>query len=689
MHPGPRHLREASAPARTVLAALVCVLIALAITGGAASKAHAADVGAPNPTVRGNRLVDARTGQALNVGGVNRSGSEYACAQGWGLFDGPVTDNAIDAIASWGTNTIRLPLNESCWLGINGVRREYSGDAYRTAISDLVDRAARHGLATILDLHWASSGAAPATSQQIAPDADHAPAFWSGVARAFKDRPSVMFELFNEPRDVSWGCWRDGCVTPGGWLATGAQQLLDAVRATGATQPVIVDGLNWGGDLSQWTQHAPVDPLGQLVAGWHAYNFSGCHDASCWDTTVAPVAETYPVLLTEVGEDNCATDFLDQILPWADQHDVGYLAWSWNTASCGSGPALISDYTGTPTAFGAGYRLHLAQRAALPTPSPTPTPSPIPSPNPIPTPSPPVLPPSSHTPAPAPPPLDREALFDFEDGSSQGWASRWGSIVVESSTAQASSGTRSLSMTVDGVGYPAVGTEKGLTGLRPSASLSYRVWMPVGSPAATAIGVSPVLFDGSWKVTVLPSHGLRPGWNTVTFRVPAAVAAVRVLGLQIDDPAGWRGTLALDRVTVAKPRHTFEDGGVSGWHVQLGRASVSNVRTSAYEGRRALRVTPRASGAYTLSTAQVRGLMPGSVGSARVWAPRGVRSTVAAVVTDERAHPCVLPGRALVPGWNEVSFTVPTGRAVVRDIGLRVTPSTGWRGNVLIDDVSW
>src|SRR5260370_12903024 len=44
--------------------------------------------GAPTVHVVGTQLVDS-TGQPVRLRGVNRSGTEYACAQGWGIFDGP------------------------------------------------------------------------------------------------------------------------------------------------------------------------------------------------------------------------------------------------------------------------------------------------------------------------------------------------------------------------------------------------------------------------------------------------------------------------------------------------------------------------------------------------------------------------------------------------------------------------
>jgi endoglucanase len=312
----------------------------------------------PGIAVSGNRLVDA-AGASLRVAGVNRSGSEYACAQGWGLFDGPTDDASIQAMTAWGINAVRVPLNEDCWLGINGVNPAYAGANYQSAIRAYVGRLQAHGLDVILDLHWGAPGTQLALGQEQAPDADHAPAFWSSVAAAYKGVGGVAFDLFNEPHDISWSCWLNGCTTPGGWQAAGEQQLINAVRGTGATQPVIVEGDNWGGDLSGFLANEPHDPAGQLVAGWHVYNFSGCNTSSCWDSTVAPVAQQLPVLATEVGESDCGGSFLNTLLPWADSHQIGFLAWAWNTASCGGGPSLISDYTGTPTAYGAAYKAYL------------------------------------------------------------------------------------------------------------------------------------------------------------------------------------------------------------------------------------------------------------------------------------------------------------------------------------------
>lgn len=312
--------------------------------------------------VNGNRLVNA-AGSPIRLLGVDRSGAEYACAQGWGIFDGPSDASSVSAIASWHVDAVRVPLNEDCWLDINGVNPAYAGSNYQSAIENYVAELNAAGMTAILDLHWNAPGSQLALGQQVMADADHSPAFWTSVASAFRTNPNVIFDLYNEPHDISWSCWLNGCVTSAGWQAAGMQSLLNAVRVTGATQPVLAAGLNWAGDLSQWLANEPNDPDHQLAASVHIYNFSGCNTSSCWESTIAPVAAKVPVVSGEIGENDCAQGFIDSYMAWADANGVSYLGWSWNTANCSSGPALITSYSGTPTAYGAGLQSHLAAEA--------------------------------------------------------------------------------------------------------------------------------------------------------------------------------------------------------------------------------------------------------------------------------------------------------------------------------------
>jgi hypothetical protein len=325
-------------------------------------------------SVSGNHLING-SGQTIRLLGVNRSGTEYACIQGWGLFDGPNDAISVAAMAAWHINAVRIPMNEDCWLNINGVNPLYGGAPYQTAIHSYVNLLHQFGIYAILDLHWNAPGAAKATGQEVMPDADHAPAFWTSVATFFKSDPAVLFDLYNEPHDISWSCWLNGCTSPG-WQTAGMQSLVTAVRLTGAAQPIMVGGLAWANDLSGWYANKPADPANALVASFHNYNFNVC-DPTCWNNTVAPLAAQVPVVTGELGENDCAHTYIDQYMPWADAHGISYLGWTWDTWDCANGPALISNYDGTPTAFGIGFRDHLAslvgavRRKVSPPPAPT------------------------------------------------------------------------------------------------------------------------------------------------------------------------------------------------------------------------------------------------------------------------------------------------------------------------------
>jgi endoglucanase len=337
--------------------------------------------------VQGNRLVDSG-GREVILHGVNRMGFEYSCVQNKGLFDAPLDRASVEAIRSWNVNAVRLPLNEHCWLGIDGTP---SGEPYRRGVESYVRLLLEGGMYVILDLHWSAAGGSPAATQAPMPNVDHSADFWGSVADRFKGDDRILFDLFNEPtpnrnrRDLteeaarrSWQCWRDGsaggtCDTVqlngmAGTQVLGMQALVEAVRATGATNVLMLGGTRFANTLSSsstrgWLSYKPVDPLNKLAASWHVYNDSPCMTVSCYESEIAPLAAQVPVIAGEVGNDQCDAEWLTSLLRWLDEKKIGYLAWVWNTwlsGDCAS-RALIVDHRGTPSAYGEIYRAHLAE----------------------------------------------------------------------------------------------------------------------------------------------------------------------------------------------------------------------------------------------------------------------------------------------------------------------------------------
>jgi endoglucanase len=373
--------------------------------------------------VSGNHLVDGK-GNTVQLRGVNISGLETVAIQGWAPNNpwGGQEPN-LKAIKSWGANALRLPLNEASWRGRICVDQGGSsvtligdskvqdrpgqtikadpGGNYQSTVAKTVSEATAAGLYVILDLHFTAPGNGCPVIQNAMADAEHSVAFWSSLAATFKGYPNVIFELFNEPfldqtslqDSTPWddlingkGVINDYKVqgNPGtvsyAWNNAGMQQMLNAVRATGATNVVLTSTLAYSSSMGGWLQYHPTDTLkpSQVGAVWHAYpNPAGASMVNCIGTasSCSPadfasvqgiLAAGYPVVITEFGDgSNGNTAPLSSVLlPWADTNGVNYMAWTWN-AWVGSSYYLITSSGGDPSpGFGTYVKAHYQCRAA-------------------------------------------------------------------------------------------------------------------------------------------------------------------------------------------------------------------------------------------------------------------------------------------------------------------------------------
>jgi len=335
-----------------------------------------------NLTVLGNKIVNG-SGQQVHLVGVNKAGTEYMCLGSNLVFDGPSDTSSVNILKTWSINFVRLPINEQCWLGVNSLPQQYTATAYRTAIVNYVNLLTSQNIAVIIDLQWSAPGTQQANGLQPMPNLDHSVDFWTSAANTFKDNGSVVFDLYNEPfpmdnndTTAAWQCLRDGCTlntqqgTP--YTAVGMQTLLNTIRATGATNVIMSPGVQFTNSLTQWLSFKPTDPLGRLAAAWHSYATQVCNTLSCWTTNVEPVLNAVPVVVGEIGQNDCQGTYIQQLMDWLDARSGNYLAWAWNTYDCNSFPSVISNYDGTPTSYGVVFRNHLLGLAGVPTPTPPP-----------------------------------------------------------------------------------------------------------------------------------------------------------------------------------------------------------------------------------------------------------------------------------------------------------------------------
>jgi endoglucanase len=262
-------------------------------------------------------------------------------------------------MASWGANVVRIALNQDFWLAASPLH----DPNYPALVDSAVTWAEAAGMDVILDLHWSDKGVlggcnpAAGGCQQMMADANSL-TFWSEVAARYKGDGRVLFELYNEPHDVSWDVWRSGGDTGAGWRAVGMQQLHDAVRAAGAENLVVIGGLHWGYDLSGVPTHRIAGH--NILYATHPYDNARERGPRYWDLYWGSLTATDPVLVTEFGNTSgdCSTDFLAAVIAYADAHAAGWTAWAWFPGGC-TFPALIDDWMATPSAVGVIVRAAL------------------------------------------------------------------------------------------------------------------------------------------------------------------------------------------------------------------------------------------------------------------------------------------------------------------------------------------
>jgi hypothetical protein len=306
--------------------------------------------------VVGNRLQTVEGGNNVWLQGLCVDSLEWSAA-------GEKIQQSIPvAIEQWKANVIRLPVNEDFWFGRKG--KKDGGLGYRKVVDAAIEAAGSRGAYVALDLHRFG-----------APMPQHAE-FWKDAATRYKNHPAVLLELFNEAHGISWKTWRDGGPLhpagekqkdanaaendeeEGGEVSVGMQALVNAIRSTGAHNPIIAGGLDWGYDLSGITQGYALEDRdgGQgIIYSSHIYPWK-----KDWQNKVLTAAAKYPIFVGEIG---CPLERMPFIPPsqhedpytWApdalgliQKYQLNWTAFSFHPKSA---PMVISDWQYTPTPY--------------------------------------------------------------------------------------------------------------------------------------------------------------------------------------------------------------------------------------------------------------------------------------------------------------------------------------------------
>ena len=368
-----------------VIRSAVFVLAAVAVAGSVsgAKVAGASDSSkTPLPLKAvGTKILNSKDEPVL-LRGVNA-----ACLEWTSDGQGHILQSVNTAIREWGVNIIRLPLAQDRWFG-KAPEQKDEGVAYRALVKEIVDACATQSCYVVLDLHWSDCGEWGTNIAQHSMPDQNSVTFWKDCAAAYKNHPAVIYDLYNEPHDVTWDVWLNGgTITdkpntrrggpPRTFEAVGMQKLLDTVRGTGAKNLVIVGGLDWAYDFAgilEGRRLADPEGSGVLYAN-HAYNNKG-HSVETWIARMEQAAAKLPVIVAEYGGSGgpkrrvgrfggpgsaaspAGDDWLLHVMQTLQDHHWSWIAWDFHPSA---GPTLISgwDYTPTPD-FGVFVKQALA-----------------------------------------------------------------------------------------------------------------------------------------------------------------------------------------------------------------------------------------------------------------------------------------------------------------------------------------
>jgi hypothetical protein len=358
--------------------------------------------------VEGNKIVDS-SGQILILRGVQVPcfASQPAGAwSGYTIWNQQDIINELDAIKSWGANTIRLQIAIEYWkYNLNTPNLAITN---RDAIKLVAQLAAQRGMYVILtgySVKGSSNGGqqdplpyppfqtSPGASSVIANKQDFV-YWWNNVASELKNYPNLMFEIWNEPTLRPFGLSTITANTVQTEYFTVVQEVINSIRTTGAMQPILTqwDYSTWVDLDYPWNPEATMnwittanlnDPAGNIVYVTHIYRQGGStgiysipesiqqHGSNyAWEYDQIKLALQYeridwvintlnkPMFITETG---CNIDLTgiastqeltgwNNLLTILNQWDIGYIAHVWTSST--QNRLITNDQTYLPSQSG-------------------------------------------------------------------------------------------------------------------------------------------------------------------------------------------------------------------------------------------------------------------------------------------------------------------------------------------------
>ena len=302
----------------------------------------------------------AQNGQ-LHVCGVNLCNQNNKAIQLRGMsshgiqwFSSCLNNAALDALASdWKADLLRIAM----YVQEGGYETNPSG--FTAQVNNYVDQAENRGMYAIIDFHTLTPG-------DPNYNLDRAKTFFASVAQRNSAKKNVIYEIANEPNNVSWA-----------GIKSYAETVIPIIRAADPDAVIIVGTRGWsslgvsdGSNESEIVSN-PVNAT-NIMYTFHFYAASHKDD---YRNVVARAARTLPLFVTEFGSvtytgggqvDIASTGAWLDLL---DQNKISYANWTYSDANESSaafkpGTCSAGSYTNPSSLSESGTYLRSRIRTA-------------------------------------------------------------------------------------------------------------------------------------------------------------------------------------------------------------------------------------------------------------------------------------------------------------------------------------
>lgn len=270
--------------------------------------------------------------QPIQLRGMSTHGTQWF---GWGSC---ITSNSMSVLANdFGSDLIRI----STYVQEGGYETDPSG--FVAQVNTIVEEATSLGMYVLIDWHQLSPGD---------PNANTASAknFFTSVATAHKDKNNIIYDIANEPNNVSWAL-----------IKSYAEEMIPFVRAIDDDAVILCGTHGWAslgisdGGSAQDIVSNPINATNFM----YAFHFYAKDHQQIYYNELDWASDRLPIFVTEWGTQEATgdgpNDFVmsQQYIDLLAAKKISWANWNysddfrtgaiWNTGTCNSGQFTVAN----------------------------------------------------------------------------------------------------------------------------------------------------------------------------------------------------------------------------------------------------------------------------------------------------------------------------------------------------------